>query len=80
MPLELEGEVEIRQGKWEESEDQRYFQALKLYGKNWEKIQNFVKTRDCRHIRSHSQKLIVRLQRCISGGCDLMKEGCDLQC
>lgn len=80
MPEELDGEFEIKTGKWEESENQRYLEALKRYGKNWDKIQNYVKTRDSLHIRSHSQKLMKRLRNCVSNGCNQAKNLCIGDC
>ena len=35
----------IRQGRWTKEEHYRFLEALKLYGKEWKKVQEHVKTR-----------------------------------
>ena len=34
-------------GKWTEEEHEQFLQGLKLYGKNWNRIQAYVGTRSC---------------------------------
>jgi hypothetical protein len=38
-------------------------EALKLYGKNWKKVQQHVTTRTSTQARSHAQKFFVKLDR-----------------
>lgn len=45
-------------------------EALKLYGKNWKKVQLHVNTRTSTQARSHAQKFFVKLER----------KNLDLQC
>lgn len=42
-------------------------QALRLYGKDWDKIQEMVGTRDAAHCRSHAQKFLIKLQKNLDG-------------
>ena len=56
--------VEIRlhrTGRWTKDEHARFIEALRLYGKNWKMIKQYIKTRSGAQIRSHSQKFFKRL-------------------
>jgi SHAQKYF class myb-like DNA-binding protein len=44
----------VQTGPWTSEENEKFFQALKIYGKNWTKIQKFVQTRSRPQIRSHT--------------------------
>lgn len=39
----------------------RFLQALKLFGKDWHKVESFVSTRTSAQIRSHAQKYFNKL-------------------
>lgn len=51
------------QGRWSKAEHCRFLEALKLYGKNWKKVQQQVQTRTSTQARSHAQKFFVKLDR-----------------
>ena len=53
----------MNQGRWSKSEHCRFLEALKLYGKNWKKVQLHVNTRTSTQARSHAQKFFVKLER-----------------
>jgi SHAQKYF class myb-like DNA-binding protein len=40
-----------------------YLLALKLYGKDWKKVEDFIATRSGAQIRSHAQKYFLRLTK-----------------
>lgn len=64
-------------GRWTKEEHKRFVEALKRFGKDWKKVEDFVGTRSSAQIRSHAQKFFNRLQReyvARSGGDD-----CDSQ-
>ena len=48
-------------GRWSKAEHNRFMQALNKYGKDWLKIQLFVKTRTLTQVRSHAQKVFLRM-------------------
>jgi SHAQKYF class myb-like DNA-binding protein len=54
-------------GRWTKEEHQRFVEALKLFGKNWKKVEEHVGTRSGAQIRSHAQKFFNRLQREVGG-------------
>jgi SHAQKYF class myb-like DNA-binding protein len=54
-------------GRWTKEEHNLFLEALKLYGKNWEMIEKFVKTRDASHTRSHAQKFFTKLVKFLAG-------------
>jgi SHAQKYF class myb-like DNA-binding protein len=41
----------------------RFLEALKLFGKNWKKVQQHVQSRTSTQARSHAQKFFVKLDR-----------------
>ena len=50
-------------GRWTKEEHQRFIDGLKLYGKNWKKVEEHVSTRNGAQIRSHAQKFFNRLDK-----------------
>lgn len=51
----------INNGRWTDEEHERFCQALKMYGKDWNQIQDFIGTRTSAQIRSHAQKYFSKL-------------------
>jgi SHAQKYF class myb-like DNA-binding protein len=37
--------VDVKAGRWTDEEHARFLEALKIYGKNWNKVHRHVKTR-----------------------------------
>lgn len=68
-----ENEKEFNGGKWSETEHNLFLEALHLYGKNWKRITQHVRTRDTNHIRSHAQKFLRKLKN------DFHKDQTDIQ-
>jgi SHAQKYF class myb-like DNA-binding protein len=52
-------------GRWTEEEHERFLEAMRIYGKDWDKIEEHVVTRDAAHCRSHAQKFFTKLIRYI---------------
>lgn len=46
------------QGRWTEKEHYLFLLAVKEYGKDWKKIEGYVKTRNATQARSHAQKVL----------------------
>ena len=55
-------------GRWTKEEHTKFVEALKLYGKNWKKVEEFVGSRSGAQIRSHAQKFFNRLNKELSTG------------
>ena len=51
------------QGRWSKDEHYRFLEALKLYGKEWRRVQQHVETRTSTQARSHAQKFFVKLEK-----------------
>lgn len=48
-------------GRWTQSEHEMFVLALRIYGREWKKIAEVVKTRTPIQIRTHAQKYLKRL-------------------
>jgi SHAQKYF class myb-like DNA-binding protein len=56
-------EGDVKSGRWTDEEHERFLLALKQYGKNWNKVHRFVKTRTSAQTRSHAQKYFNKLTK-----------------
>lgn len=70
MRLPKEGEKKWKVGKsnkqrenWTPDEHQRFLDALKLYERDWKKIEGFVQSKTVIQIRSHAQKYFLKMQK-----------------
>jgi SHAQKYF class myb-like DNA-binding protein len=52
----------LKKGRWTRDEHFRFIEGLKLYGKEWRKVQFHVQTRTSTQARSHAQKFFVKLE------------------
>ena len=50
-------------GRWTKEEHQKFLYGLKLYGKNWKKIEDLIETRTSTQIRSHAQKFFIKMKK-----------------
>jgi len=50
-------------GRWTKEEHQRFIEGVKLFGKNWKSVEEYVGTRTGAQIRSHAQKFFNRLEK-----------------
>jgi SHAQKYF class myb-like DNA-binding protein len=48
---------------WSEAEHLRFLEAIRLYDRDWKKIQSHIGTKTAIQIRSHAQKHFLKLQR-----------------
>ena len=51
-----------RNGRWTPEEHARFLKAIKLYGKDWKKVEKFVGTRSGSQVRSHAQKHFLKIE------------------
>ena len=50
-------------GRWTSEEHRRFIDALKKFGKQWKKVEEYVHTRSGAQIRSHAQKYFLKIQK-----------------
>ena len=53
-------------GRWTYEEHIRFLKGCLLYGNNWKKVENYVKSRTSSQIRSHAQKFLIKLNKKLS--------------
>ncbi|KAL9245453.1 hypothetical protein vseg_019106 [Gypsophila vaccaria] len=49
--------------RWSEAEHDRFLEALKLYGRAWQRIEEHIGTKTAVQIRSHAQKFFSKLEK-----------------
>lgn len=47
-------------GRWKKAEHKLFVEGLNKYGKSWNKVANYVKTRNATQVRSHAQKYFLK--------------------
>lgn len=50
-------------GRWTHQEHILFIEGLKIYGKNWKKVESYIGTRTGTQIRSHAQKFFNRIRK-----------------
>ncbi len=50
-------------GRWTQEEHTLFLRALDIYGREWKKVETYVKTRSSAQIRSHAQKYFAKLEK-----------------
>ena len=67
-PVKNAKAVEFKTGRWTDEEHDEFLEAIRLYGKDWDRIQKRLGTRDAAHCRSHAQKFLIKLEKSLNGG------------
>ncbi|XP_074567310.1 protein CCA1 [Curcuma longa] len=49
--------------RWSEEEHNRFLEALKLYGRAWQRVEEHIGTKTAVQIRSHAQKFFTKLEK-----------------
>ena len=52
-----------KMGRWTKQEHFRFLEALKLFGKEWKRVQEHVESRTSTQARSHAQKFFNKLEK-----------------
>lgn len=50
-------------GRWTQKEHILFMEGLKIYGKNWKRVESYIGTRTGTQIRSHAQKFFNRIRK-----------------
>ena len=50
-------------GRWSANEHTLFLEALNLYGREWKRVADYIKTRNSAQIRSHAQKYFAKLEK-----------------
>lgn len=65
---ELNSQIDSNNGRWSEEEHIKFIEAIFIYGNEWRKVKDHIKTRSSSQARSHAQKYFLKLHK------DLFKE------
>lgn len=49
--------------KWTDEEHNKFLEALRLHGRAWQRIQEYIGTKSAVQIRSHAQKFFLKLEK-----------------
>ncbi len=55
--------VDCNFGRWTDQEHQLFLEAIFLYGNEWKKVQQHIKTRNSTQARSHAQKFFINIKK-----------------
>lgn len=47
-------------GRWTDEEHNKFMEGIKIFGKDWKKVQQYVGTRTSAQSRSHAQKVLTK--------------------
>ena len=50
-------------GRWTAAEHVRFLESLRVYGKDWYRVEEHIGTRSSAQIRSHAQKFLSKLEK-----------------
>lgn len=53
-----QGNKVYNNGRWSKEEHEKFLEAIKIHGRNWRKVQEYVGTRTSTQARSHAQKVL----------------------
>lgn len=59
----FKADAKLANGRWTKEEHQRFIDAIKIHGKNWKKVEEYVGTRSGAQVRSHAQKFFLKLEK-----------------
>jgi SHAQKYF class myb-like DNA-binding protein len=60
---EHRSETRFNTGRWSAEEHQKFVEAMFLFGNEWKRVQQHIKTRSSTQARSHAQKFFIRLRK-----------------
>jgi SHAQKYF class myb-like DNA-binding protein len=60
-------ETKFSTGRWTNEEHVKFIEAMFLYGNEWKRVQEHIKTRSSTQARSHAQKFFIRLKKKLLG-------------
>ena len=53
---------EFKEGKWTDEEHEKFIEGILIFGTEWKKVQEIIKTRSSEQARSHGQKFFKRFK------------------
>lgn len=58
----------VHAGRWTREEHEKFLTALNLFGREWRKVADYIKSRTSAQIRSHAQKYFAKLEKEAAAG------------
>jgi SHAQKYF class myb-like DNA-binding protein len=60
---ESNSNIKFNTGRWTPQEHSKFIEAIFIYGNDWKRVQQHIKTRSPAQARSHAQKFFIRLRK-----------------
>mmetsp|Transcript_25928 Transcript_25928/g.34724 ORF Transcript_25928/g.34724 Transcript_25928/m.34724 type:complete len:135 (-) Transcript_25928:2736-3140(-) len=60
---QLDAQQKQSKGRWTHEEHQAFLDSLRMYGKDWYRVEEAIGTRTSAQIRSHAQKFLCKLEK-----------------
>ena len=60
-------------GKWTDEEHEKFIEGILIYGNEWKKVQEIIKTRTSAQARSHAQKFFLKIKKSIENRAEKSK-------
>nr|CAG4708506.1 unnamed protein product [Naegleria fowleri] len=55
--------IQQKREKWSEEEHEKFLEAIRIHGRDWKKVEDFIGTKTRKQIRSHAQKHFEKMKK-----------------
>ena len=55
--------IQQKREKWSDEEHDKFVEAIRIFGRDWKKVEEFITTKTRKQIRSHAQKHFEKMKK-----------------